>query len=136
MGMHVSRTTIERRDLVLKMAACRNRQAALFLRTIQFWRDLESMPVNVLRYVRVVDDVDGSGNSFSHTDEWAWRRSVIRGGSDCVSGCNLDPRPLYAQRHIGWAAGVVSILPILAVLKGHCDHSGDKCAACGTRPAI
>src|SRR5437660_4788181 len=115
--MHVAGTAIEGRYLVSEIAARVNYQAALFLRAIQFRRYLESMPMNVLGYVGVVYDGNGRRNSFFHTDQRAWRRSIVRGSGDCAAAGNFDLRPVYTQCDIGWTVRNAATLPILCTLK-------------------
>ncbi len=102
-GVHVAGAGLERRNLVLEAATRGNRQTALFLRAIQLRRYFESVPVHVLRHVGAIDDINGGRDSFPHADQGARRGSVVRRGRDCVSGRNIDLRPLDTQSDIGRA---------------------------------
>src|SRR5580704_12195720 len=102
--MNVAGTGLTRRDLVTKKAVRGHFPATLFRGPILLRRDLESVPVNVFRYIGAIKDFNGCPDSFPHSDQRAWGGSVVSGSFNRASGHNFDPRAFYAEYDVGRAA--------------------------------
>src|SRR5580704_11783563 len=101
-----------RRDLVTKKAVRRHLPATLFRGPIRLCRYLESVPVNVFRYIGAIEDLNGRRDSFPHPDQRAWGGSVVSGGCNRASGCNFDLRAFYAEFDVSGAGRAPTVGPL------------------------
>src|SRR5215475_14111465 len=127
--MNVAGTGLKRRDLVVKKAVRGYFPAALFRRPIQLRRHLESVPVNVFRYVSAIEDLNGCRDSFPQSDQRAWCGSVISGGCNRVSGRNFDLRAFYPEYDVSGPAGNAAVGRLLCPQAASCRDARDKSAA-------
>src|SRR5580693_2387787 len=112
--MNVAGTGLTRRDLVTKKAVRGYFPATLFRGPILLRRYLESVPVNVFRYLSAIKDLNGCPDSFPHSDQRAWGGSVVSGSFNRASGCNFDLRVFYAEYDVGGAARHTAAGPLFS----------------------
>src|ERR1019366_3592657 len=103
MGVHETGSRRLRRQLIPDMAMGGGFKALLFSRPVYGRRDNLTIPVDELRRVRIVEQIDGRGDALAKTDEGSRDSSVVSESADGVTFCDIRQYRAYAQCEIGWA---------------------------------
>ena len=87
MGVHPTNSGRPGSELIADMSTRRHHNAFFFAGSIDFRRDELSMPMDKLRSVRVVKDLDRDRLPFPQTDQGSWDFAIV---ADCAYGLVLS----------------------------------------------
>ena len=103
MGMHPTNPGRPGSELIADLSTRRYDNAFFFAGAIDVRGDELTMPVDELRRIGVVKDLDRDWLAFSQTDQRSWDLAIVADSADGLVLSDIDQHGADSQTHFRWS---------------------------------